>query len=124
MARMKRGEAGHEQAVSKWHESMIKRFGSEEGISEHFRNAGRKGGMLGHDGGFAGNSELARIAGAKGGRLSKRGESKRTKELLEKNRTLIIEMLSTDCSVKEISEATGIPASTLYRKLEKGLLYV
>jgi general stress protein YciG len=38
-----------------------------------YAEIGRKGGKLGHTGGFAANRELARIAGAKGGRISRRG---------------------------------------------------
>lgn len=38
-----------------------------------YAEIGRKGGKMGHTGGFAANRELARIAGAKGGRISRRG---------------------------------------------------
>lgn len=124
MSRMKKGEEGHEEAVSKWHESMLARFGSEEGISEHFKSAGAKGGHLGHEKGFYRNRELARTAGAKGGALSKRGPSKKTLELLEKNKTTIIDMVSRDCTYKEISEVTGIPVTTLYNVMKRGLIYV
>lgn len=124
MARMKRGEKGHDEAVSKWHETMLKRFGSEEGISEHFKNVGAKGGTLGHKGGFYKNRELARTAGAKGGAVSRRGLSKKTLEMLEKNRVTIIDMVSMDCTYKEISEVTGIPVTTLYNVMKRGLVYV
>lgn len=124
MARMKRGEKGHDEAVSKWHETMMKRFGSEEGISEHFKRAGAKGGHLGHEKGFYKNRELARTAGAKGGAVSRRGLSKKTLELLEKNRTTIIDMVSRDCTYKEIAEVTGIPVTTLYNVMKSGLVYV
>ncbi len=39
---------------------------------DFYAKIGRKGGMLGHTGGFAANPELARIAGAKGGKVSRR----------------------------------------------------
>ena len=42
-----------------------------------YAEIGRKGGKLGHTGGFAANKALARVAGAKGGRISKRGPSKK-----------------------------------------------
>lgn len=37
-----------------------------------YAKIGKKGGELGHTGGFAANPELARIAGAKGGAKSRR----------------------------------------------------
>jgi len=37
-----------------------------------YAKIGKKGGELGHTGGFAANPELARIAGAKGGQISRR----------------------------------------------------
>ena len=37
-----------------------------------YAEIGRKGGVMGHTGGFAANPALARIAGAKGGRISRR----------------------------------------------------
>ena len=40
-----------------------------------YAEIGRKGGKLGHTGGFYANRELARIAGAKGGRISRRGKA-------------------------------------------------
>ena len=45
--------------------------------SNFYAEIGRKGGKLGHTGGFAANKALARVAGAKGGRISKRGPSKK-----------------------------------------------
>lgn len=44
---------------------------------EFYREIGRKGGRLGHTGGFAANRTLARLAGAKGGKISKRGLAKK-----------------------------------------------
>ncbi len=45
---------------------------------EFYSTIGRKGGQMGHTGGFAANPALARIAGAKGGRISRRGPAKKT----------------------------------------------
>lgn len=45
---------------------------------EFYSMIGRKGGQMGHTGGFAANPALARIAGAKGGRISRRGPAKKT----------------------------------------------
>lgn len=44
---------------------------------DYFSKMGRKGGQLGHTGGFASNPELAKIAGKKGGSISKRGPAKK-----------------------------------------------
>lgn len=40
---------------------------------DFYREIGRKGGRLGHTGGFHGNSERAKLAGKRGGQNSKRG---------------------------------------------------
>lgn len=45
---------------------------------DYYSRMGRKGGQMGHTGGFAANPALARIAGAKGGRISRRGPAKKT----------------------------------------------
>lgn len=39
---------------------------------DFYRNIGKRGGQMGHTGGFAANPALARIAGARGGRISRR----------------------------------------------------
>lgn len=44
---------------------------------DYYSRMGRKGGQMGHTGGFAANPALARIAGAKGGRISRRGPAKK-----------------------------------------------
>lgn len=48
---------------------------------DFYAKIGRRGGKLGHTGGFAANPALARIAGAIGGRKSKRGPAKRKAEI-------------------------------------------
>jgi general stress protein YciG len=40
--------------------------------ADFYATIGRKGGTMGHTGGFYANRELARIAGQKGGRVSRR----------------------------------------------------
>ena len=42
-----------------------------------YAKIGRKGGQMGHTGGFAANPELARIAGKKGGEISRRRSTKK-----------------------------------------------
>ncbi len=44
---------------------------------DYYSRMGRKGGQMGHTGGFAANPAFARIAGAKGGRISRRGPAKK-----------------------------------------------
>ena len=60
----------------KWMETMIKKHGSREAVSEIQKGIGSKGGHNGHTGGFASNIELARIAGKKGGTISRRKSKK------------------------------------------------
>ena len=72
-------------------------------------------------GGFASNPELARLAGAKGGRKSRRGRAHKTQELLAKNRDKIREMLTQKQPVSKIAKETGVPVSTLYQRIRKGI---
>jgi len=44
---------------------------------DFYAKIGRKGGQMGHTGGFAANPELARIAGKKGGEISRRRSTKK-----------------------------------------------
>jgi general stress protein YciG len=44
---------------------------------DYFSRMGKKGGQLGHTGGFAANPALAKLAGQKGGKISKRGPAKK-----------------------------------------------
>lgn len=88
---------------------------------DFYMNIGRKGGQNGHTGGFASNRELARRAGTKGGTVSKRGEANKTKELIDKNQDKIKEMIAQKQPARKISEATGIPISTVYKKLKEGI---
>lgn len=57
---------------TKWKETMLAKFGSEEALREHMSNVGRKGGQRPTTGGFAADRELAKRAGALGGSISKR----------------------------------------------------
>jgi len=86
-----------------------------------YREIGKKGGMAGHTGGFAANPALARVAGAKGGRISKRGEANKTREMIRQNYGKITEMIQNGKSVKDIAKETGIPASTLYKKIRESV---
>lgn len=93
MSRMKKGEKGHDKAVSKWWSTMMERFGSEEAIRDHMVAMGKKGGKLSTTGGFASDKvgpdgltgrERARLVGAIGGLKSTRagvrnGEGKCTR---------------------------------------------
>ncbi len=81
MSRMKKGEKGHDKAVSLWWSTMIKRFGSEEAVRDHMVAMGGKGGKLSKTGGFASDKvgadgltgrERARLVGAIGGLKSTR----------------------------------------------------
>lgn len=93
MSRMKKGEKGHDKAVSRWWSTMIARFGSEEAVYDHMAAMGGKGGKLSKTGGFASDKvgadgltgrERARLVGAIGGLKSTRvgvrnGEGKCTR---------------------------------------------
>lgn len=73
MTRPKKGEPGHELAVKRQHETMLKNLGSEEAVLRHFREMGRKGGLRSCKKGFAIDPSKARKAGAAGGAKSVRG---------------------------------------------------
>lgn len=86
MARPKRGEKGHDEAVRKWRETMLARYGTEEEMHRQMVEKGRKGGHNGKTGGFASNKvgadgmtglERAVICGAIGGKKSRRGPARR-----------------------------------------------
>lgn len=89
MSRMKKGEKGHDKAVSKWWSTMIERFGSEEAIRDHMVAMGKKGGKLSKTGGFASDKvgadgltgrERASIGGLKSTRAGIRnGEGERAR---------------------------------------------
>ena len=76
MSRPKKGAKGCEEANRKWRETMLKRYGGEQGLREKMQSIGKIGGKNGfgpgYTGGFAANPERARIVGAKGGSISKR----------------------------------------------------
>ena len=100
MARPKKGAKGCEEANRKWKETMLRRYGSEEGIHRQMQEMGAKGGRNGkgpgYKGGFASDEvgedgltgkQRARIAGAVGGKRSRRGPAKddieKAEEVLE-----------------------------------------
>ena len=74
MSRPKKGEPGYEESVSKWRESMERRYGD---VSDFFREIGHKGGTTESDKpkGFAADHGRASWAGRKGGLRTKRGYS-------------------------------------------------
>ena len=55
---------------------------------DFYRTIGAKGGRNGHTGGFASNPALARIAGAKGGRISRRGPTRKNRDIEEAERIM------------------------------------
>lgn len=73
MARTKKGEPGHELAVKRQHETLLKKYGSEEAVHQYFVEMGRKGGLKTGKKGFALNPSNARRAGVAGGAKSIRG---------------------------------------------------
>ena len=76
MARMKKDQPGHEEAVKKWKETIQRRYGTN--WREMQREAGRKGGSAKVSKGFALMTKEQRIAaGRKGGTISRRGEAKK-----------------------------------------------
>lgn len=88
---------------------------------DFYQKIGRQGGQNGNTGGFASNPELARLAGARGGRKSRRGCANKTQKLLAKNHDKIKEMLAQKQPVSKIAKETGVPASTLYRRIKEDL---
>lgn len=74
MARPKKGERGYQEASKKWRQTMLKKYGGEEGLHKRAQELGSIGGKAptSKPKGFAANPELARIAGHKGGRISRR----------------------------------------------------
>ena len=82
---------------------------------DFYKQIGMRGGMNGNTGGFYANPELARRAGAKGGAISRRGEATKTKEMIRTNIDTIKRMVEDKSPVTKISEATGVPKSTLYK---------
>lgn len=77
MGRPKKGEPGYAKANKKWKETMLRKYGGEDGLHSFMCKIGSKGGKNGagpdYNGGFASSPDLARKAGAKGGKASKRG---------------------------------------------------
>lgn len=82
---------------------------------DFYKQIGMRGGRNGNTGGFYANPELAKIAGAKGGAISRRGEATKTKEMIHANIDTIKRMVEDKAPVTKISEATGVPKSTLYK---------
>lgn len=120
MVRPKRGEPGHEEAVIKTRETMVKKLGGEEAAREFYRRIGRKGGQFCGAKGFALNPEKARLAGAKGGRKSRRPISGVMKKLNE-NKSEIISMLQDGSNRAEIAKQLGVSYSSFYNWSKKNI---
>lgn len=95
MARMKKDETGHEKAVAKWRQTMLERYGGEDGVKKMMIENGRRGGKAtGIKKGFAANPALASIAGRIGGRKSRRtgvknGEGRKVNEDINEIETVL-----------------------------------
>lgn len=85
MARPRKGTPGHIKAHKKWQETMLKKYGSEEALTEQFKKIGKLGGSKSANKGFASTKrgedgltgpERARLVGAIGGFKSRRGRVK------------------------------------------------
>lgn len=79
MARPKRGTKGSDIASAKWRETMLKKYGGEEGFHKKMQAIGSIGGSKDtiKPKGFAANPELARRVGKIGGHISRRGPAKK-----------------------------------------------
>lgn len=117
MARPKKGTKGAEEATLKWKETMIKKYGGENGLHEKMMEIGAVGGRRGHTGGFASNPELAKVAGAKGGRASKRGLAVDRSRWEEYKDTIIEEYTNEDVSIISLAKKYDIN----YEVVRKGL---
>lgn len=121
MARQRKGEKGCEEANNKWRQTMIKKLGSEEAVSEFARRIGRKGGVNGrgpdYKGGFAADPERARTAGAKGGKNSRR--TSKYIRIFEENKKAIDKAIKNRSSFKMLAEALGVPYQSLMHYISK-----
>lgn len=124
MARPKKGAKGCEEANRKWKETMLRRYGSEEGIHRQMVEMGAKGGRNGrgpdYRGGFAADRERARIAGALGGRKSRR--TGKYTAIMEENKKAIIATINGPGTLKSLAEAMGVPYSSLTNYVTKNNL--
>lgn len=116
MARPKKGTPEGNRASEQWRKTMIEKYG-KDGVSVMMANAGKKGGINGHTGGFASNLDLARKAGAIGGKKSKRGSS--VLPLYKKKHNEIARLHFKGESVREIARILDIPVSSLYRYIRQ-----
>lgn len=127
MVRPKKGQKGHEEAVFRWHQTMLNKYG-EEGLHKKMQACGRKGGMSSNKGGFC-DRELARTAGSKGGKMSKRGSSV-MKKFADKYEDIRKMYVNPAYSVTDISRELEVPYDSLrywiknncdIEKIERGL---
>lgn len=108
-----------ERASEKWRQTMEKKYGAD-GVRKFLQECGRKGGTAPTDKpkGFARDHKLAIRAGAKGGRISRRKTSGHGLEYEEKKET-IKSLAGSGHSMREISQVTGIPYSSLLYYIKK-----
>lgn len=118
MARPKANTKEGQEATRKWHETMLKRYGSEEALKEAFRIQGAKGGRNGFTGGFYVNRELAKIAGKKGGSISKRGQA--NSEIWNKVKDEAYRLYNLDVPMTIIAKKLDIKYSLLVSRLREG----
>lgn len=119
MGRPKITEAGGKKAVEKFRKTMLELYGSEEAMREHYRQMGKKGGMMSSSGGFAANPELAKTAGRKGGSMSRgsytKGYSKRWREIAPEAQAMY---RTGEYSIREIAEKFDFGVSAMRRRLK------
>lgn len=109
------------KASKKFRETMLKKYGGEEGIREFHSKIGRLGGMNGrgpnYKGGFASDRERAMEAGRKGGLVSRR--DKEFEEVWNKIEKDVIKMYNSGNSIADISRTFKIPYYKIKYRLDK-----
>lgn len=107
------------RASEKWRQTMEKKYGAD-GVRKFLQECGRRGGTTPTDKpkGFARDHKLAIRAGAKGGRISRRKASGHGLEYEEKKET-IKSLMESGHSMREISQITGMPYSSLWYYIKK-----
>ena len=112
MPRPKRGTPEGDAATNKWRQTMLERFGGEEGLKTHLQAMGRAGGQKSRTGGFGANPEFAKICGRKGGKASRR-KGNAPRKIIEKNQETIRSLYREGHSIPQISEHLDIGQSSL-----------
>ena len=80
MGAYKKGTEGYIKQQAKRRETMLRKYGGEDGVHGYYQNIGHLGGSAVTDGkkkgGFGKSKEWARACGKKGGKISRRGPAK------------------------------------------------